>query len=55
LVVLPGSTLFIGSDAFPSSCAVMLAESDSNAEFRAWNRRRQFGSRDAFERTISGA
>jgi hypothetical protein len=54
LVVVPESTLFISGDAFPHSCAVTLAGSDSDAEFGAWNRVRQLGSSNAFERRISG-
>jgi hypothetical protein len=53
LVVIPASTWFIADDAFHPSCAVMLAESDCDAELNAWNRNRQFDSSKAFERRTS--
>jgi hypothetical protein len=45
--------LFIAGNAFPRSCAVTLAGSDSNAEFGAWNQNRQLGSSDALKWRIS--
>jgi hypothetical protein len=54
LVVVPGSTLFIAGAAFPRSCTLTLAGSDCNSEFRAWDRGRQLGSSEAFERRTSG-
>jgi hypothetical protein len=53
LVIVPGSTFFTAGDAFPGSCAVTLAGSDCDAEFRAWNKRRQFDTSRAFERMTS--
>jgi hypothetical protein len=54
LVVVPRSTSFIAGDAFPSSCAVMLAGPDCNTEFRAYDAHGELGSSDAFRRRTSG-
>jgi hypothetical protein len=53
-VLVPAEASFIVGDAFSSSCAVMLIGSDWDAEFRAWNRRHQFGSSEEFERRTCG-
>jgi hypothetical protein len=53
LVVVPASISFIAGNAFPPSCAVTLAGSDCDADFRAWTRRRQFDSSAVFERRTS--
>jgi hypothetical protein len=50
LVVVPGGVSFIAVDAFPAGCIVTLAGGDSNAAFREWVGRRQFGWSEAFER-----
>jgi hypothetical protein len=53
-VVVPGSISFIAGGALPLFCALTLAGSDYHAEFRTWNKRRQSGSSDAFERRAPG-
>jgi hypothetical protein len=54
LITVPGSTYLIAGDDFPSFCAATSAGSDCDAEFRAWNKRRQFDTSRAFERRTSG-
>jgi hypothetical protein len=53
-VVIPKSILFAAGDAFPTTCVVALAGTDSDAELTEWTRRRQSGSIDPFERRGPG-
>jgi hypothetical protein len=54
LVFVAQNIAFTANSAFPSSCAITLVGSACGVQFRAWNRCRQLGLSDVFERRAFG-